>query len=264
MKQTIAIASLLFFATSCMRKFEKITVGNDFASVAVINAAPSATGAATNTSGLVFVDNISQTGSAVAYRSSSGYMSVRPGARNFRYMATTADSARFAEFNGANFEAGKSYTYVFYDTIPAAQTGSARRLKSLRLTDDLSLSGKANNSAFVRVLNLASQAPALDVTFLRTNVATADSVTVTNINYVGNNPTQTQLDQLSRFNTILPLGFAGTYTIRVKLAGTQTLAIAPTTVALTTQTISQSFVTVYITGGAQGQPLTVNVFRHYP
>jgi hypothetical protein len=248
-----------------MRKFDKITVGNDFASVAFINAAPANTTGTTNTTGLVFVDNITQTASALAYRTNSGYLSVRPGARNIRYMATTADSSRFAEFNGANFEAGKAYTYVFYDTIPTSQIGNARRLKSLRLTDDLSLSGKANNSAFVRVLNLASQAPALDVTFLRTNVATPDSVTVTNINYVGNNPTQTQLDQLSRFNTVLPLGFAGTYTVKVKLAGTQTLAIAtPSTVALSTQTISQSFLTVYITGGAQNQPLSVNFFRHYP
>ncbi|TAE69884.1 MAG: hypothetical protein EAY68_03265 [Bacteroidetes bacterium] len=53
---------------------------------------------------------------------------------------------------------------------------------------------------------------------------------------------------------------AGTYSLRVEVAGTQTLALAPATVTIGNQNIF----TFYAAGTAQGQALTANAFRHYP
>jgi hypothetical protein len=247
--------------TGCMKKVDEIKVGNNFASVAVINAAP--TSVANSLNGNVYVNGSLQTAGAINYRGSSGYLAVRTGSSEIRYVATTLDSARFIERTGDNFEAGKSYTYVIYDTVATTQTGAARRLKSIRLNDDLTLSGKQPNAGYIRVLHLAPLASAIDVTFLRTNVTPSDSVTVANRTYIGSSPAQAQIDALSTFSTMLPLGFNGNYTIKVKQAGTQTV-LATLTSNLTTQTLNQSFVTVYVTGGVQGQPVSIGVFRHYP
>jgi hypothetical protein len=104
----------------------------------------------------------------------------------------------------------------------------------------------------------------MDVTFVRTNVASPDSVTVANLTYIGASPSQAQINTLSAFNVVLPLGFTGNYTVKLKAAGTQNLLISPVAVNLTTQAINQSFVTVYVTGAAQGQAVSVGSFRHYP
>jgi hypothetical protein len=92
----------------------------------------------------------------------------------------------------------------------------------------------------------------------------ADSITITGRSYIGSNPTQAQIDELSKFNITIPLGFAGTYTIKVKAAGTQNVLANSGLVALATSAINQSIVTVYFTGGAQGQALGIGTFRHYP
>lgn len=258
----IALALLAGSAlTGCMKEVDEVEVGNDFASIAVINASPTATTGSLNSN--AFVDGTIQTTGAVTYAGNSGYLSVRPGNRAVEFRAGTVDSARLVTLPGESFESGRSYTYVLYDTVPASQTGAARRVRSFRLTDDLNLSGKQGNAAYVRILHLAPSASAVDVTFLRTNVTPSDSVTVRNLTYVGASPTQAQLDGLAAFNTVLPLGFNGAYTMRVKVAGTQNV-VATATANLTTQTINQSFVTVFVTGGVQSRAVSVGVFRHYP
>ena len=247
---------------SCMKEVDEIKVNNDFSSVAFINASPTNTAGAT--SGNVFVDNFVQSGTAVGYRGTTGYLSVKPGTRQVRYVSTATDSAKFVDLSAENFESGRAYTYIVYDTLAVGN----RKLRSLRLTDDLTLPDSKVSLAKVRFLHLAPNGPAVDITFLRTNnpvgAPVADSVTITNRTYVGANPTQAQLDELSKFNIMLPLGFAGTYTVKVKAAGTQNLLVPATTVALTTNALNQSINTVYLTGSAQGQALGLGFFRHYP
>ena len=262
MKKIIGFIIAAIAVSSCMKEADEPEYTNNYASVVFINAAP---GASAATSGNLFVDNVVQSGSAVAYRSNSGYLSVQPGNRALQFRFNGADSARFVDLASENFEAGKSYTYIAYDTL----TTSDRKLKGIRLTDDLSLPTDKNVSvAKVRFLHLAPRTGPVDVTFLRSNFPVGapvpDSVTVTGKSYIGSNPTQTQIDELSQFNITLPLGFAGTYTIKVKAAGTQNVLATSGLVALTTSAINQSIVTVYFTGGAQGQALGISTFRHYP
>jgi hypothetical protein len=240
--------------SSCMKKPDLISPSNDFASVAFINAAPGSTSATSLTSGHVFVDNNQRSSSVVGYRVNSGYISVSPGTRAIDFRSVTPDSAKFVNYTTENFEARKAYTVIVYDTLSA----SSRVLKSVRLEDDLTLptAGTAN----VRFLHLAPLAGAVDVTFLRTNVTPNDSVTILNKTFIGSSPDQ---KGLSEFNITLPLGVAGLYTVKVKTAGTQTVLVQGN-VNLTTAAGNQGIATVYVTGGAAGQPLGLGIFRHYP
>ena len=53
----------------------------------------------------------------------------------------------------------------------------------------------------------------------------------------------------------------GAYSLRVKLAGTQTLALQP--VNLSSLNVANGIFTLYAAGTTQGQPLTANVVRNY-
>jgi hypothetical protein len=104
----------------------------------------------------------------------------------------------------------------------------------------------------VRFLHLAPLAPAVDITLLRTSPST-DSVTLTNRSYLGATPNATALSAFA------PIP-GGTYTIRVKLPGTQTVVA---TFALGTNLSSGRIVTLAATGTARGQALGAMVLRHY-
>ncbi|HCY89400.1 MAG TPA: hypothetical protein DHV17_03980 [Chitinophagaceae bacterium] len=115
----------------------------------------------------------------------------------------------------------------------------------------------------MRFLPLAKFAPAVDVTLVRTSVTPADSITFFNMGYIGENPTQAELDALSSFRS-MPIG---NYALRMKLAGTQTLIAAPLSLSAATLTGtggSTGISSLYIAGTAKEQPLSVGIQRHYP
>jgi hypothetical protein len=96
----------------------------------------------------------------------------------------------------------------------------------MRLTDDLTL--PAAGRSHVRLVHAAQNAPAVDVTLVRTSATPLDSVTITNRSYIGSNPTEATVTASSTFTSIP----AGNYSIRIKLAGTQTLARNPQAVTI--------------------------------
>ena len=224
---------------------------NDFGTVQFVNASSS-----TPTGGInVFVDTMRQTASGLAYRGTSGYLSVRPGDRNIQLKSNNTASTQFFQ-STESFPTNQAYTYFIYDTLA---TGS-NNLKVLRLRDTLTV--PPIGSLRVRFVNLALNSGPVDITFLRTGVTPADSVTVSSVNYVGANPTTSDLSMLSGFRTI-PLG---AYTVKIKNAGTQTVrASANFSLSQLSGTGNQTgIVTIYAAGTTQGQPLTLNLIRHYP
>ena len=220
------------------------TFSTNFGSAAVVHASPGTASFA------VFDDTVRKTGGTVAYLASSGYLgfTAEPG----RKIRLTADLTGTTVLGSrtSDFEQGRPSTYFAYDTIPT----SGGTVKFLRLTDDLSL--PASGRVKVRFAHLAVNAPAVDVTLLRTSVTPNDSVTLTNRSFVGANPSSEVITQAQTFGEI-PLG---TYSVRVKLAGTQTLARTPQTVQLTA---INGIYSLYATGTARGQMLTAGVFRNF-
>ncbi|MBD0277978.1 MAG: DUF4397 domain-containing protein [Flavisolibacter sp.] len=248
MKKILGIILIIGFIAGCGKENK---YSNDFSAVAFINASPGSP--AIN----VFVDTMQQTAAGIAYRSNSGYLNVQPGTRAIELSATTNFvTSKHVQSPTEVFEPNTASTYFIYDTT----TASNQQLKTLRLNDDLSV--PALGSIKVRFVPLAINAPAVDVTFLRTSASTPDSVTITNRSYVGANPSAATIQALSAFTTIP----AGAYTVKLKAAGTQNvLASAPFTLAQLTGTGNQvGIVTFYSAGTAKGQALGVSVFRHYP
>jgi hypothetical protein len=244
MKNIISLFIIGSLLVSCSKEN---TFSNDFASVVFINAAP-ATPAAGFT---VYVDTVAQSAS-IAYRSNTGYLSVRPGARNIELSGTVNfQSVKFVDAVETNFETNTASTVFVYDTLSAANP----KFKTLRLADDLSL--PATGNVKVRFVPLAVKGAPVDVTFLRTSVTPNDSVTLTNRSYVGANP-GAAVQALSAFTTI-PLG---SYTVKLKPTGTQTVA-ASATANLNGTTGFAGIYTFYSTGTAQGQPLALSSFNHY-
>jgi Domain of unknown function (DUF4397) len=240
-----AVATIAFMG--CGK--ENVT-NNTIASAMFINAAPG------NTIHNVIVDEISQTGTALVFRAASQYLNIGVGSRKINLrsnnLALPVDYASIQE----NFSDNAASTFVAYDVL-ASPTGT---LKTVRFNDNLT-TPKAGFIKF-RLLPLAIGAPAVDVTYLRTsNVAPipADSITVTNLNYIGTSPTTSQIESLSAF-TELP---AGNYTIKIKLAGTQTVltsaAFAPTIAG-----VPRGIYTFYTTGNIPTVPIALNVARNFP
>jgi Domain of unknown function (DUF4397) len=215
-----------------------------------INAAPG------NTTHNVILDGIGQTGTALVFRAASPYLNIAVGSRKINLrsnnLALPVDYANFQE----NFNDNAASTFVAYDIL-ASPTGT---LKTVRFNDNLT----APKTGFIkfRLLPLAIGAPAIDVTYLRTsNVAPtlADSVTVSNLNYIGTSPTTSQIESLSAF-TELP---AGNYTIKVKQAGTQTV-LTSSTFAPTIAGAPKGIYTFFATGNLPTVPLALNVARNFP
>lgn len=185
----------------------------------------------------------------------------------------------FSSFNH-NFEENRIYSFFLYDTLNAS--GEA---KVLALTDDLSL--PPSGMAKIRFLNLAPNAPALDVTLVRgtafdtSSTSTqkihfvgTDSVTITNQSFIGTHP---DLEALSRFThtvagssgegiakattigAVPGLNKDNRYVIKLKAAGTQNVLAqsAPTTLN------RDNIYTIFARGTAQGQALGVSVFANY-
>ena len=223
------------------------TLSVPISSAAFINASPG------TPSFQILGDTMQLTSTALALRATSGYLGFDPGTRRVEVKSGRNNVNGYINATAQNFDAGAAYTYIVYDTLLGATSATTGTLRFVRLNDNLSLP----NIGIVRTrfIHAAINAPAVDVTLLRTSVTPADSVTISNTSYIGNTP---NVATLSNFLSIP----AGTYSIRVKLAGTQTLALSPA--PSTALTAAQGIYTLFATGTAKGQPLSVGLFRNYP
>ena len=241
---TIAIAS------SCKDDFEQ---PKNYSSFAVIHASPVSAVAPTDTLH-VFVCEDKYTAAGITYLGTSfgPYLPVLSGTKTINIRrGTTAASSLYVNSFENNFAPAGIYSYFVYDTTTSA-TGQA---KVLKLTDDLTLPATTNSK--VRFLHLAPNAPAVDITLVRTSVTPNDSVTISNKAYVGATPNETALAEFISVPR-------GVYTAKVKLAGTQTVA---TTVAADLSRgfdITQGGIfSLYASGTAKGRPLVARLIRHF-
>jgi Domain of unknown function (DUF4397) len=170
------------------------------------------------------------------------YLPLLEGSRNIKI---SRDSGKTSVIDVTlPFEKNKAYTIVAYDTLVGG------KLKVVRLNDDLTR--PASGVTHVRFVHAAPNAPAVDITLLRTAPST-DSVTLSNKSYLGANP---NAEALSAFAPVP----GGTYTLKVKLAGTQTLV---TSASLGTTLTAGRIYTFYAIGTAQTRPLSVISTRHF-
>jgi hypothetical protein len=219
----------------------------NYASAIFINASPSINNAAPRPGVNLFVDTLVKSGSVIAYRGSTGYLGIEPGSRKLELRTNTTPTTVLFSAAAENFEVNKASSFIIYDTLSSLNSS----VKVLRLSDDLSLPTAGNIK--VRFLHLANNAPAVDLTLVRTSVTPNDSVTLTNRSYIGATPTASTLESFASIPQ-------GVYTLRVKLAGTQTVALSA---ALSALNAANGIFTLYAAGTTQGQPLTANVVRHY-
>jgi Domain of unknown function (DUF4397) len=173
-----------------------------------------------------------------------GYMPFLQGTRNIKI---SRDSGRTNVIDASlPFDKNSAYTIIAYDTLATPTS----KLRVVRLNDNLT--PPASGITHVRFVHAAPNAPAVDITFLRT-APSLDSVTITNRSYLGASP---NADALSAF-TPVP---SGTYTLKIKAAGTQTVVA---TVALGTNLASGRIFTYYAIGTARGRALSVINTRHF-
>ena len=245
--QTICGIALISF-TACDKEALKL---NDQANAtfAVIHAAP---GAPTVD---IVVDKLVANGSRrLTYGNVSAgggtggggmYMPVLAGTRNIKI---STDSGKTSVVNAdLEFATNTASTIVVYDTIAVSGTPS---LRSVRLNDNLTVPTGTN--VHVRFLHLAPLAPAVDITLVRG--ANLDSLTLTNRTYLGASPNATALSAFT------PITGGSAYTVRVKLAGTQTVVLAVNLAASTLAT--GRIVTLSAIGTARGTALGVLAARH--
>jgi hypothetical protein len=243
MKKIIGFFAGTILLVSC-GKVNEFT--NEFGTVLVLNASPSAATAAT-TAMNVYIDTLIKTSAALNFRGNSGYLAATIGQRTIQTRPNNNARVNYVNLTNQQVDFNKATTLVVYDTL----TSTSTTLRSVRLTDDLSL--PATGQVKVRFLHLANNAPAVDITLLRTSATTPDSVTLTNRTFIGATPNAAALSAFSGIPR-------GTYTIRVKLAGTQTVVLTP--VAVNLSALNGIF-TLYAAGTAAGQALTANVIRHF-
>ncbi len=249
----LILASGVFF-TACKKVTEATTLNEEASStVQFIHAAPVAT-TPTPPSYDIVVDGVVANGSRrLSYGivsagggggNAPGYMPILEGTRNIKI---SRDSGRTTVIDASlPFEKNKAYTILAYDTLATPSS----RLRVVRLNDNLAV--PATGNTHVRFVHAAPNAPAVDITFLRT-APTLDSVTILNKTYLGATP---NVDAVSAF-TPVP---GGTYTIIIKLAGTQTVV---TSASLGTALTAGRIITYYAIGTAQGRALALINTRHF-
>jgi len=244
----LALASIVV-GTSCKKAFEQ---PDDFSSFAVIHASPVATTAPTDTLH-VFVGGERYTNAAGAtYLTTTTYLPILTGTHEINIRRkNVATSALYANSFTATMAKGEIFSYFVYDTT-TAPTSQARVLK---LKDNLTL--PATTNSHVRALHLAPNAPAVDIVLLRTSVTPNDSVTISNRSFIGVSPNESALAAF----TPVP---RGVYTVKFKVAGTQTVAISVAVDMSRGADVTQGGIfTIYASGTAKGQPLAVRSIRHF-
>jgi hypothetical protein len=245
MNKIIGFCATILLLTSCGKENEFNT---DFGSILVVNASPSAaitTAPATTMN--VYIDTLIRTSAPLAYRGNTGYLAAPTGSRTIQARPSGNATVNYVNLTNQQVNFNSASTVFIYDTT----TTSSNSLRSVRLTDDLSF--PASGQVKVRFLHLAVNAPAVDVTLLRTSSSTPDSVTLANQSYIGATPNAASLSAFAGIPS-------GIYSIRVKAAGTQTVVLQSTGVNLSAL---NGIYTLFAAGTAVGAPLTNNVIRHF-
>ncbi len=226
---------------------------NDVATVRFVNTSPGAPALT------IQVDTLDQA-TGVAYRGSSLPLNVRPGTRFIRArVANVLPVGTFTTFVSLpteTFVSKKAYTYFTYDVPPTPGSGP---LKTIRLSDDLVPTPL--NTVRLRFIPLSPAAAPSDVTFVR-NAPTgpSDSVTISNLSYVGNSPSQATLDNIAKY---VSLTGPGTITVKMKNAGTQVVTLSAT-YTLSIAGVNQGILTVFSSGGVPGFTLGFGIYREQP
>ncbi len=246
----IVVTVLLLMIAACSKSNSITTYPNNTgnAYLAVVNASPGTTAytvyaGATN----IYPGNTLAYGSVTSIAGGSPYEQINSGIDTIKL---SANGTTYPVDTAFNFNAPDNYTLFAYDT-----TGSSGKLKTLILQDNIT--PPSANEAEVRFINLSPSTMPLTVWLVNADTAMKDTVSFTNISYVGSLATVSP-DSLAAFNNITP----GMYTIYLNTnPGSKT--------PLTTDTISFAtggIYTIYAKGYANGlngtDSLGVGVVKH--
>lgn len=235
---SLSIISVYIMSACKADRFE----GSPLSSFSVTHAAPGGSvvdvlvdGQVTSVNRLSFGNTtISKSGSALIYL---------PAATGSRNIKVSTDSGKTSLIDvSVPFETGKIYSFFAMDTLVSS------KLKVLRVNDDLTL--PAAGMAHVRFLHMAPVSGAVDIVMTRGT----DSITMANMTYIGAQATP-DINVLSKF-TPVP---SGSYIVKVKTAGTQT--VLTQTAAITLGAVK--IYTFYAKGGAKSLPLTISTITNY-
>jgi hypothetical protein len=220
-----------------------------YSSVLLVNAAVTSVSAPASS---LYVDDslyASSSSGVVLYNSNTGYLGVVPGSHVLKIKQEVLPPAQPLTIGtdaATSFGANEAYTLVAYDSLSTSNS-----IKLFKVKDDLTVPDV--NSAKVRVWQLAPNFPSpVDVTYLRTSITPNDSVTITNRAFPGANPV---VADLQAFTTIP----SGTYTLKFKSAGTQTVVVSLSGLVAGRRKIYSH----YLTGTAQGRPLAFGQVVHF-
>lgn len=238
------IVYIMLSATMLASCGKENTFSTNFGSSAFINASMGSPGLE------ILEDTIKKHAGSIAALGWSNYLGFVPGSKvtNIR----RADNLSTVASNTYSYEVGKANTVIIYDTLTVGTGGVLTGSLRLATLND-NLTAPAAGRTHVRFAHVAQNAPAVDVTLLRTSVTPNDSVTISNRAYIGNSPSEAVITASSTFSS-LPVGV---YSVRIKLAGTQTLARAAQTFTL----LDGGLYTIVAMGTARGVPLQAVNFR---
>lgn len=221
------------------------TFSTNFGSSAFINASMGSPGLE------ILEDTTKKHAGSISVGSWSNYLGFVPGSKitNIR----RADNLTNVASTSYNYSVGQANTVLIYDTLSVGASGVlSGTLRLMRLNDDLTL--PAAGRSHVRFVHAAQNAPAVDVTLVRTSVTPNDSITVAGRAYIGSTPSEATIASSSSFTSIP----AGTYAVKIKLAGTQTLARA----AQNFPFVSNGIYTLVAMGTARGVALQAVSIRN--
>lgn len=278
------ITCAVFLLGSCAKDSLEL---KDFSSAIFINASPGTppVSITVDTADVFSNGNLS---SPLSHTGSTTYQGFEPGSHRITFLnqATSGFRTIFADLLSENFETRKAYTYFMYDTL------INNRAKILRLNDEIKAPTAGN--VRLRFVHLAKAVGPVDITFIRgtnfiespsgttrfiASTTAADSVTFSNINYVGDSP---DANALSAFREIAGSSginaFTATvlavvpqaninnrYLIKVKQAGTQTIIAQNVSSGLpsTNTLLAGRVYTIYLSGSVKGVTTNFNVIQHF-
>ena len=225
----LAAFALLFSLTACEDDDDIMQKEN--ARVLVVHASPDAPGVD------LLVDNKKVNASALNYPNNTGYLDLEAGNRNIKVNATgtsntviNADVALTKDMN---------YSVFAYDMVSA--------IKPLIVMDNLA--APANGKAHIRFLHLSPGAPAVTVGVLNGS---------TFVPLFSNRSFETAATATANQN-FTPVD-AGTYTVQVRVAGTETVVLTVPDVPLQNGKIYTVFARGIV--GNQTAPLGASVLLH--
>ncbi len=237
---SVLIISAIIMLGSCGKSNPASPI---FASFMYVNASPALLTAPIQS---IYVnDSLYTSGALITYNSNTGYLGILPGLYTTDVKQVGGANAILASDVDALYNANDAFTIIGYDSLT---TGNTIRL--MKLKDNLSV--PAVDSTKIRFWHLAPNYPTsidqnIDVTYLRTSVTPNDSVTFAGRNFAGASPL---IANFEKFRTIP----SGTYSIKFKKAGTQTVVSTVATFTAGRRKIYSH----YITGTAAGRAWSFN------